>query len=156
MSKWGLMFRYSPLTGRFKIFKYHPKQLLLASSQFSTTTVARESESDHLGRPGRGPPPIGVGFTEAAGRGVFATRMIRAGELIHTAKPLLCHPSHYTLYSVCYFCLRRLPECDTIGTEDDSAVRFCSEECQKQAKVCLSVYHLFSLNAHQVFVSLSS
>lgn len=40
-----------------------------------------------------GPPPIRVSLTESAGRGVFATREIAAGELIHSATPVVVHPS---------------------------------------------------------------
>lgn len=51
---------------------------------------AYSSSSFHSEAP---PPPIRVGFTEDAGRGVFATREIRTGDLIHTADPFLTHPS---------------------------------------------------------------
>ncbi|MCE3051155.1 hypothetical protein HAX54_048998 [Datura stramonium] len=80
--------------------------------------------------PGRltSPPPIQVGFTESAGRGVFATRRIGAGELIHTAKPILSHPSLSSLHSVCYFCLRNLQR-------EASNVLFCSDECREQSKI---------------------
>ncbi|MFS8033464.1 putative [histone H3]-lysine(4) N-trimethyltransferase [Helianthus anomalus] len=39
------------------------------------------------------PPSIQVLLTESAGRGVFATRSIEPGQLIHTAKPFVSHPS---------------------------------------------------------------
>lgn len=70
-------------------------------------------------------PPIEVGFTESAGRGVFATRRIGAGELIHTDKPILSHPSLSSLHSVCYFCLKNVA----------SNLPFCSDECRLQSKV---------------------
>ncbi|KAL3341523.1 hypothetical protein AABB24_025861 [Solanum stoloniferum] len=70
-------------------------------------------------------PPIEVGFTESAGRGVFATRRIGAGELIHTDKPILSHPSLSSLDSVCYFCLKNVA----------SNLPFCCDECRQQSKV---------------------
>ncbi|KAL5980716.1 hypothetical protein ACLOJK_028625 [Asimina triloba] len=39
------------------------------------------------------PPPIRVALTDSAGRGTFATRRIGAGDLIHTADPIVSHPS---------------------------------------------------------------
>lgn len=74
------------------------------------------------------PPPIQVGFTKSAGRGVFATRRISTGELIHTAKPILSHPSLSSLHSVCYFCLTNLQH-------QASNLPFCSEECRQQSKI---------------------
>ncbi|XP_020521922.1 histone-lysine N-methyltransferase ATXR4 isoform X4 [Amborella trichopoda] len=52
------------------------------------------------------PPPIRVGFTENAGRGIFATRKISLGDLIHKAQPVVAHPSPAYLHKVCYFCLK--------------------------------------------------
>ncbi|CAN4075364.1 unnamed protein product [Withania somnifera] len=74
------------------------------------------------------PPPIQVRFTTSAGRGVFATRRISAGELIHTAKPILSHPSLSSLHSVCYFCLTNLQH-------QPSNLPFCSDECRQQSKI---------------------
>ena len=48
----------------------------------------------------RGPPPIRVSLTESAGRGVFATRPVSSGELLHSAQPLVSHPSHSLLHEV--------------------------------------------------------
>ena len=48
----------------------------------------------------RGPPPIRVDLAESAGRGVFATRPVPAGELLHSAQPLVCHPSPSLLHEV--------------------------------------------------------
>lgn len=56
----------------------------------------------------RSGPPIRVGFTSDAGRGVFATRKIGIGEAIHTAEPLVAHPTLQNLTKVCYFCLKWL------------------------------------------------
>ncbi|GAB2229867.1 hypothetical protein Drorol1_Dr00014123 [Drosera rotundifolia] len=80
-----------------------------------------------------GPPPIRVALTESAGRGVFATRRIGIGEVIHTAKPVVSHPSLSSVGSVCYYCLRRLRDGGGCG------VRFCSEECRSQSKSFLEV-----------------
>ncbi|CAL9167809.1 unnamed protein product [Musa hybrid cultivar] len=102
----------------------------------SLSTVAAAAE-------GIGPPPIRVSLTESAGRGVFATRGIAAGELIHSAQPLVAHPSPSLLDKVCYYCLRRLQkEASPIGTsipgENESskttACYFCSESCREQSK----------------------
>lgn len=41
----------------------------------------------------REPPPIRVSFTSSAGRGVFATKSIQSGDLIHTAMPIVAHPA---------------------------------------------------------------
>lgn len=79
------------------------------------------------------PPPIRVALTESAGRGVFATRRIGAGDLIHTAKPILTHPSLSVLDTVCYFCLRKIASSSSCF-QDHTAV-FCSEECKEKSKV---------------------
>lgn len=111
---------------------------------------AYSSSSFHSEAP---PPPIRVGFTEDAGRGVFATREIRTGDLIHTADPFLTHPSLEALGKVCYSCLGRLKEVkyhlptfsssSRLGNSRTSAdalrdsqndVLFCSSECAKKAK----------------------
>ncbi|RRT82249.1 hypothetical protein B296_00002791 [Ensete ventricosum] len=103
----------------------------------SLSTVAATAD-------GIGPPPIRVSLTESAGRGVFATRGIAAGELIHSAQPLVAHPSPSLLDKVCYYCLRRLqneasPIITSIPGENDSskttACYFCSESCREQSKV---------------------
>ncbi|KAJ6820363.1 putative histone-lysine N-methyltransferase ATXR4 isoform X1 [Iris pallida] len=84
-----------------------------------------------------GPPPIRVAITESAGRGVFATRPIAAGELIHTAKPVVAHPSPYSPSKVCYYCLRKL------GEEEESPAaahaHFCSDSCRHHSKVFYEV-----------------
>ena len=43
---------------------------------------------------------IRVGHTANAGRGVFAVRDIGHGELIHTADPVVAHPSLTSLHKV--------------------------------------------------------
>ncbi|OEL20193.1 Histone-lysine N-methyltransferase ATXR4 [Dichanthelium oligosanthes] len=79
----------------------------------------------------RGPPPIRVDVTESAGRGVFATRPVSAGELLHSAQPLVCHPSPSLLHEVCYSCLRRKPG---EGRASSGGYHFCSDACRENAK----------------------
>ncbi|GAA0144096.1 histone modifying enzyme [Lithospermum erythrorhizon] len=101
----------------FQIVRYFryaskAKNLHLHSTFFTTTTP---------------PPPIEVALTESTGRGVFATRPIGAGELIHKAKPVVSHPTISSLNSVCYYCLKKLHLAK-------SNIGFCSHECEDQAK----------------------
>ncbi|KAJ8754546.1 hypothetical protein K2173_005707 [Erythroxylum novogranatense] len=79
------------------------------------------------------PPPIRVSLTESAGRGVFATRRIGAGDLIHTAKPIIAHPSLSSINTVCYYCLR-----NKLNSTDQN-VAFCGPECEQNAKVFYDV-----------------
>lgn len=95
--------------------------LKISINTLSTTSHATEPAS----RPG--PPPIRVDITESAGRGVFASRRIGAAELIHTAKPVVSHPSLSKLGSVCYLCLKRI-----IPTNHYQP--FCSQECRHEAE----------------------
>lgn len=115
--------RYSRCLSRFK-------QSPILNTQFAalfSSAAAQENENPISS----GPPPIRVGITDSAGRGVFATRRIGAGELIHTAKPVVCYPSLMSVNAVCYFCLKKL----TLNKFYDRAVGFCSQECQENAKV---------------------
>ncbi|KAM1440919.1 hypothetical protein ACFX11_008817 [Malus domestica] len=118
--------RYSRWASRLKTLNSQYKPFLSATSFFSSSTTAG---NENPGRPG--PPPIQVALTESSGRGVFATRKIENGELIHTAKPVLSHPSLSTVHRVCYFCLRKLRNTDT---SQPQRVSFCSDDCKKQAK----------------------
>lgn len=106
-----------------------PQSKLLLTSYFSTTTGIRHASKSKPSRPS--PPPIQVLLTESAGRGVFATRNIEPGELIHTAKPLVSHPSLSSIDGVCYFCLKNIPRGSDIEAQKEL---FCSEECRDQAK----------------------
>ncbi|XP_028777646.1 histone-lysine N-methyltransferase ATXR4 isoform X2 [Neltuma alba] len=101
------------------------KRVQLSALTFSTSSAERDSPSRSS------PPPIRVGFTESAGRGVFATRAIGAGDLIHTAKPFLSHPPPSVIHTVCYFCLRKLRNS---SQPEDAGVSFCSEECKERSK----------------------
>ncbi|KAJ4823883.1 Histone-lysine N-methyltransferase atxr4 [Turnera subulata] len=99
-------------------------------SSFSTAAAEEEKPA-----PPGPPPPIRVSVTESAGRGVFATRRIGAGDLIHTAKPLLTHPSLSANNAACYFCLRKL----TPGESQGQTVAFCGQDCKEKAKVFYDV-----------------
>ncbi|KAK6117505.1 hypothetical protein DH2020_048725 [Rehmannia glutinosa] len=79
------------------------------------------------------PPPVRVELTEYAGRGVFASRRIGAGELIHTAKPIVSHPSLFSIHGICYLCLRKLPNRDS-SSGASQTVSFCSKQCEEQSK----------------------
>ncbi|KAL6986957.1 hypothetical protein U1Q18_012717 [Sarracenia purpurea var. burkii] len=114
--------------------KYLNSQTALQLAFCSSTTAAASSTACDEPNPNRNsPPPIRVSLTESAGRGVFATRRIEAGELIHTAKPVVSHPSLQTTASVCYLCLRNLR--NRMTSSDAQGGSFCSEECKKQSKV---------------------
>ncbi|XP_078429907.1 SET domain protein 38 isoform X2 [Wolffia australiana] len=88
------------------------------------------------------PPPIHVSITEEAGRGVFASRPIGAGDVIHTASPVVAHPSPSLLSKVCFYCLRR-----SCGGSRDLRY-FCSDECRMKSegflewekKICWSAF----------------
>ncbi|MCO5612246.1 hypothetical protein L7F22_066510 [Adiantum nelumboides] len=97
-------------------------------------------------------PPVRVAFTPDAGRGVFATRNIRHGGLIHTAEPLLAHPSLQNVSKVCYFCLKRLEIVAATSTEvaspedyiqkssfDGLQQKFCSKKCFISAEAFFTV-----------------
>nr|GMC95478.1 histone-lysine N-methyltransferase ATXR4 isoform X1 [Ipomoea batatas] len=114
---------------QFKILGRQPDPVT-SPHHFTTTTSG--SQPTRLASP----PPIQVGFTEFSGRGVFATRRIGAGELIHTAKPIVSHPSLSSLHSVCYFCLRKLRNQNQSPAQN---VSFCSEQCREQSRVFFEV-----------------
>eukprot|EP00250_Pteridium_aquilinum_P011668 c20227_g1_i1 orf=65-736(+) len=106
-------------------------------------------------------PPVRVAFTPDAGRGVFATRNINEGEIIHSAEPLITHPSLQNLTKVCYFCLKRLghnfPLKNVAGHVDDVhnhvsetstrhdglQPKFCCQDCSDSAKA----FHTFEQKA---------
>lgn len=119
--------RYSRYLSRFKTPLFPRSQH--STLPFSTTT-------EDYNKPSRpDPPPIRVALTESAGRGVFSTRKICVGDLIHTAKPILAHPSLSTINTVCYFCLKKLTSTEFHG----KGVAFCSQECKENAKVFYEV-----------------
>ncbi|XP_072977378.1 histone-lysine N-methyltransferase ATXR4 [Typha angustifolia] len=111
----------------------HLRRQMLCSPPSSSLFTAT-SPADLPTRPG--PPPIRVALTESAGRGVFATRGIGSGELIHSAKPLVTHPSASHLLKVCYYCLRKMgKESSLVSDESPSSYCFCCEGCREQSKV---------------------
>ncbi|KAI0511606.1 hypothetical protein KFK09_012236 [Dendrobium nobile] len=72
-------------------------EALFCTSSMSTEAVGARSGS-----------PIKVSLTDSAGRGVFPTRSIGSGELIHTAKPLVTHPSLALSDQVYFFYERQI------------------------------------------------
>uniref|UniRef100_A0A2P2J688 SET domain-containing protein n=1 Tax=Rhizophora mucronata TaxID=61149 RepID=A0A2P2J688_RHIMU len=116
---------------RWLSFLKNRRSLNAQFTAFSFATVAPEKEKPT--RPA--PPPIRVAITESAGRGVFATRRIGAGDLIHTAKPVVAHPSLSSINTVCYFCLKKLNSTESQGHN----VAFCSQGCEANAMVFYDV-----------------
>ncbi|XP_039116638.1 histone-lysine N-methyltransferase ATXR4 isoform X1 [Dioscorea cayenensis subsp. rotundata] len=114
------------------------------SHSFSIRTFSQEKDGFNSGTTKLGPPPIQVSLTESAGRGVFATRRIGAGELIHTANPLVTHPTQSGLDrpQVCCYCLRRLGMRDGVpvtSAPNGGFWYFCSDACKERAKVFVEV-----------------
>lgn len=124
--------RYSRWISRFK-FPYSQNNLFPSPPPFSSTTTAGLHNADSV-TPG-GPPPIRVSLTDSAGRGVFATRKIGAGELIHTAKPLVAHPTLSAVHRVCNFCLGKLRNANAKSEAHRGS--FCGEECERHSKVSI-------------------
>ncbi|KAL0316906.1 UNVERIFIED_CONTAM: Histone-lysine N-methyltransferase ATXR4 [Sesamum radiatum] len=125
--------RYS--SSAFQLRKLHSIHLATLSFRSSFATSAPQSTATPPS-----PPPIHVRLTEYAGRGVFASRRISAGELIHTAQPIVSHPSLSSLHTVCYFCLRKLPS-SARSLEAFQTVSFCSTQCEEQSKVTYLTIH---------------
>lgn len=113
--------------------------------------------------------PIRVGHTSNAGRGVFATRDIGHGELIHTAEPVVAHPSLTSLHKACYFCLKGLKRpvsymrsSAPVPTASAGSPTFCSSTCEESAQVFYateqqvdwSEFHDYCSTAPMAFVSL--
>ncbi|KAE8700916.1 Histone-lysine N-methyltransferase ATXR4 [Hibiscus syriacus] len=112
---------------------YIPNALVLFSS--SAATVTPPNKNDSLSN-APSPPPIRVALTESAGRGVFATRRIGAGDTIHTAKPIVSYPSLSAINTVCYFCLKKMR---TVTGSQPQGVCFCCENCRESSKVFYDV-----------------
>ncbi|KAL3623634.1 hypothetical protein CASFOL_032450 [Castilleja foliolosa] len=115
------------LTRRSRWAVVHFHQLHTQTLSFFSSTSASTSPTLHS------PPPVRVELTHNAGRGVFASRRIGAGELIHTAEPVVSHPSLSSLHCVCYFCLRKLPNHES-SSGVPQTVSFCSKQCEEQSK----------------------
>ncbi|KAA3455265.1 histone-lysine N-methyltransferase ATXR4 [Gossypium australe] len=112
---------------------YSHNLLVLFSSTATTITPPNGNESPSS-EPA--PPPIRVALTESTGRAVFATRRIGAGDTIHTAKPIVSHPSLSAITTVCYFCLKKI---NAVTASQSQGVSFCSENCKESSKVFYDV-----------------
>ncbi|MBA0713263.1 hypothetical protein Golax_012305 [Gossypium laxum] len=112
---------------------YSHNLLVLFSSTATTITPPNGNESPSSGP---APPPIRVALTESTGRAVFATRRIGAGDTIHTAKPIVSHPSLSAITTVCYFCLKKI---NAVTASQSQGVYFCSENCKESSKVFYDV-----------------
>ncbi|WRX25528.1 SET domain - like 10 [Theobroma cacao] len=123
---------YSRWLSRFKTI-YSQSTVVSFSSTATTTAPPNENETP-LSRPA--PPPIRVALTESAGRGVFATRRIGAGDTIHSAEPLVSHPSLAAINTVCYFCLKKI---QTFSGSQRQGVSLCCEKCKESSKVFYDV-----------------
>lgn len=108
---------------------YSHNLLVLFSSTAATITPPNGNESPSSGP---APPPIRVALTESTGRAVFATRRIGAGDTIHTAKPIVSHPSLAAITTVCYFCLKKI---NAVTASQSQGVSFCCENCKESSKV---------------------
>ncbi|CAH9125104.1 unnamed protein product [Cuscuta epithymum] len=120
-----------------------------SGSYFHFSTTARGCGTESQPTRVASPPPVQVGFTEFSGRGVFAKRMIGAGEMIHTAKPIVSHPSLSSLHAVCYSCLRKLrnQQCRA------QSVSFCSQECEEQSRIYFAVENKADWSAFHEYCS---
>ncbi|XP_024366271.1 histone-lysine N-methyltransferase ATXR4 [Physcomitrium patens] len=81
--------------------------------------------------------PIRVGHTLDAGRGVYAIRNIAHGELIHTADPVVAHPSIASLDKACYFCLKGLKRSVSYGRlpASEGSPTYCDRTCEESAQM---------------------
>ncbi|XP_062112281.1 histone-lysine N-methyltransferase ATXR4 isoform X2 [Humulus lupulus] len=131
MSNWTFLRHSRSCHSRFKTQRFQNNERL--ASSFSTSGEGRAANEIPVQA---APPPVRVELTESSGRGVFAIRKIGAGELLHTAKPLVSYPSLSTIQRVCYFCLRKLKN---TANDQSQSVAFCSENCENQAKAFLGV-----------------
>ncbi|PKA53585.1 Histone-lysine N-methyltransferase ATXR4 [Apostasia shenzhenica] len=112
-----------------RLFRHHVSPFTRAGAagpSFSISSTVTETSGAELG------PPVKVSITHSAGRGVFATRKIAAGDLIHTAKPIVTHPSLGVAGRVCYHCLRWLGKDTSSG--NISASYFCSQQCREESE----------------------
>ncbi|XP_022938746.1 LOW QUALITY PROTEIN: histone-lysine N-methyltransferase ATXR4-like [Cucurbita moschata] len=121
--------RYRRWISQFK-FAYSQTKPFPSPPSISSTAGRHNDDSDVPS----GPPPIRVSLTGSAGRGVFATRKIGAGDLIHTAQPLVAHPLLSSVHHVCNFCLRKLQR-NANANADAHRATFCCKECERNSKV---------------------
>ncbi|XP_068653265.1 histone-lysine N-methyltransferase ATXR4 isoform X2 [Aristolochia californica] len=133
------MYRTTSFGRRTSLKLRHLNVVFLRGRLSNTFSVPPEKSNSELTR---SPPPIRVALTEFAGRGVFATRRIGSGDLIHTATPVVAHPSLSLLHKVCYFCLKQLGvnrnaayiHAEPTGNTNQR-VCFCNEDCRESSKV---------------------
>ncbi|XP_062112282.1 histone-lysine N-methyltransferase ATXR4 isoform X3 [Humulus lupulus] len=92
MSNWTFLRHSRSCHSRFKTQRFQNNERL--ASSFSTSGEGRAANEIPVQA---APPPVRVELTESSGRGVFAIRKIGAGELLHTAKPLVSYPSLSTI-----------------------------------------------------------
>ncbi|XP_042002417.1 histone-lysine N-methyltransferase ATXR4-like [Salvia splendens] len=101
-------------------------------SSFSNSATESAGAASEPKPPPYIPPLIGIQLTKHAGRGAFALQRIASGEVLHSARPILAHPSLSMINCVCYYCLRRLPKRGR--TTEAHTVSFCSEQCEQTSK----------------------
>lgn len=122
-----------PLAARANICHRHGVTVLRSLCSLYSTSPSNINNN----LSGFGPPPIRVAVTASAGRGVFATRPITAGDLIHTAKPFLVHPNAFLSHKVCYSCLRWLGRNSLPG--HIKGAYFCGQDCKDQSEIFYEV-----------------
>ena len=104
--------------------------------------------------------PVFVGQTETSGRGLYASRAIASGELIHAASPIVAHPTLRNLKTHCYHCLRELrarPRAEWVATHGGGdgggmAGHFCGRAC---AQAAWDAYHELETAAGDAFAPLA-
>lgn len=91
--------------------------------------------------------PIRVGYTAKAGRGVFAVRDIADGELIHTADPVVAHPSIQSMHKVFIIIIPQ-----------NILTNGCLSKCTLGARFCFQVFgratSILMTNQHGRFKSI--
>ena len=104
--------------------------------------------------------PVFVGQTETSGRGLYASRAIASGEVIHAAVPIVAHPTLRNLKTHCYHCLRELrarARADWVATHGGGdgggvAGHFCGHAC---AQAAWDAYHELETAAGDAFAPLA-
>ena len=104
--------------------------------------------------------PVFVGQTETSGRGLYASRAIASGEVIHAAVPIVAHPTLRNLKTRCYHCLRELrarARADWVATHGGGdgggvAGHFCGRAC---AQAAWDAYHELETAAGDAFAPLA-
>lgn len=76
--------------------------------------------------------PIRVGYTAKAGRGVFAIIDIADGELIHTADPVVAHPSIQSVHKVFFHIIPQNILTNGCLSKCTLGARFCFKSLEEQ------------------------